>query len=72
MTNEDRLDPLRGVRFRKSTYSDHLDECVEVGRAETAVGFQDSKQAVSPIVAVSVESGRAFFAAVKNGEFGQP
>jgi uncharacterized protein DUF397 len=60
---------LHGVRFRKSSYSDPKQDCVEVGRSATVFGVRDSKLVHSPVLAVDVERGQAFLDAVKGGQF---
>ena len=58
--------------FRKSSYSDHQGDCVEVGRAEDGVLVRDSKNlGVAPLrhVRVSDNGWKAFLSLVKAGRY---
>lgn len=67
--NRAKLSALYGAVFRKSSFSDPNQSCVEIGRTAAAVGVRDSKLSRSPVLAVDVEHGLAFLSAVQAGRF---
>lgn len=61
------------LAWRKSRHSGGQNGgCVEIARTDMLFGVRDSKQADSPVLAVTAEHGRAFLAAVKGGQFSLP
>lgn len=58
---------LQNAAFRKSTFSDPQQSCVEIAHVRGALGFRDSKLTGSPVLAFASESGMAFIQAVKAG-----
>ena len=47
---------LSAVRWRKSSYSDATNTCVEVAFAGRVAGLRDSKQADGPVLTIPVSS----------------
>ncbi|MBV1851688.1 DUF397 domain-containing protein [Catellatospora tritici] len=65
------LDPSH-ARWRKSSRSDHQNNCVEVALTPAAVGVRDSKDATGPVLVFGAEAWAAFVAQVKAGRFDLP
>lgn len=63
------LAALHDALFRKSSYSNPNQDCVEIGHTAAAFGVRDSKLPRSPVLAVVAEHGLAFLSAVKTGRF---
>jgi hypothetical protein len=57
------------MTFRKSSYSDPQQECVEIGHTSSSFGVRDSKLAQSPVLTVTAEHGRTFLSAVQADRF---
>jgi hypothetical protein len=57
------------TEFRKSTYSDPQQECVEIGHTVALFGVRDSKLPRSPILTITPEHGRSFLNTVRTGCF---
>lgn len=57
------------VAWRKSTYSGHQNNCVEVALQEHAAFVRDSKDPDGPALLFSAAAFAAFVGAVSNGEF---
>ena len=55
------------MTFRKSTYSQPNQDCVEIGHTACAFGVRDSKLADSPVLTVTAEHGLAFLGAIQAG-----
>lgn len=55
--------------WRKSTYSDVANGCVEVGFTSAGVQIRDSKIADSPVIAFTTEQWTAFRLGATDGEF---
>lgn len=56
----------RDATFRVSSFSGSSGgNCVEIALADDRFGVRDSKHAASPVLAVDVEQGHAFLAAIK-------
>ena len=67
--NSNELD-LRNIMFRKSSYSDHQGQCVEVGLADDGGRWlRDSKDRSKPAHYFTAGEWTAFIAGVKDGEF---
>lgn len=71
--DDQQLDVLRGVEFRKSSYSAQQGDCVEVGAAaDGGRWLRDSKdRSKAPHYFTAAEWG-AFLLGVRNGEFDLP
>lgn len=63
------LAELHGAVFRKSSYSNPNQDCVEIGRTAAALGVRDSKLPRSPILAFDAAPGQAFLAVIRAGQF---
>ncbi|WP_328461007.1 DUF397 domain-containing protein [Streptomyces sp. NBC_00448] len=58
------------VSWRKSSYSNHESNCVEVAELDQeTVGIRDSKDRNGPILTFSRSAVRAFVAGTARGEF---
>ncbi|MEV5540382.1 DUF397 domain-containing protein [Saccharopolyspora shandongensis] len=61
------------ARWRKSTYSNEANACVEVASATNMTGVRDSKQrGRGPILAFDQELWRSFVGKLKAGGFDRP
>ncbi|MGH3586544.1 MAG: DUF397 domain-containing protein [Pseudonocardia sp.] len=62
---------LRHASWRKSSYSQGENTCVEIATAVGGVGIRDSKLAdASPILTVSIDGWRDLITAIRDGELG--
>jgi hypothetical protein len=52
--------PFAGGDFRKSTFSDPDQDCVEIAHRALAFGVRDSKQADSPVLVFERHAGLMF------------
>jgi hypothetical protein len=52
------------VRWRKSSYSNALGECVEVGATSTMIAVRDSKDPDGPILTFSAPTWETFLATI--------
>jgi hypothetical protein len=57
------------MRFRRSSYSDPNQDCVEIRHTAAFLGVRDSKLAHSPVLTVTAERGRTFLSAVQTDRF---
>ncbi len=55
------------IRWRKSSYSNAGNACVEVGQAEIAYAVRDSKNPDTGYLIFGAEAWKAFLADVKTG-----
>lgn len=60
------------VEFRKSSYSEPQENCVEVAAGADAVAVRDSKDLDGPVLSFTRDEWSAFLAGVKAGEFDGP
>lgn len=68
--DDQQLDVLRDVEFRKSSYSAQQGNCVEVGlAADGGRWLRDSKDRSKPAHYFTVAEWEAFLLGVRNGEF---
>ncbi|MFI1409297.1 DUF397 domain-containing protein [Streptomyces sp. NPDC020707] len=59
---------MPAFRYRKSTYSDDLAECVEIAtNIPTTIAIRDSKHAVGPSLRIRPATWTAFHTALLNG-----
>ncbi|NEA51597.1 DUF397 domain-containing protein [Streptomyces sp. SID10815] len=55
------------LTWRKSSYSDHNGDCVELAELGEVVAFRDSKRIQGPVVSVDRWTLETFVAALVNG-----
>jgi hypothetical protein len=60
---------LKGVVFRKSSWSEPNMNCVEIGHARPVFAVRDSKAIPSPVLTFAPEHGRVFLGDVRVGRF---
>ncbi|MFD7537609.1 DUF397 domain-containing protein [Streptomyces sp. NPDC059819] len=53
--------------WKKSSYSNHEGECVEVAAGDALVAFRDSKESQGPVISVDRETARVFLASLVQG-----
>jgi hypothetical protein len=62
---------LTTANWRKSTYSSHNGNCVEVARSlPGVVAVRDSKDPDGPALVLAADEWRAFLTGVRAGKFG--
>ncbi|GAA2341458.1 hypothetical protein GCM10009854_17390 [Saccharopolyspora halophila] len=59
--------PVSG--WRKSSFSQGAENCVEVGRSAEGAAVRDTKDRAAGFIAVDGEQWGAFVGAIKNGRF---
>lgn len=59
-----------GRAWRKATYSNAFDNCVEVAVVPAGLGIRDSKNPDQPFLKVSVAAFAAFIGGIKDGTGG--
>ena len=52
-------------RWRKSSFSEGVNNCVELAHAEAVFCIRDSKNATGPILTLTTGQGLAFLTAIK-------
>jgi predicted secreted Zn-dependent protease len=55
--------------WRKSSYSGHNEECVEVAQAPDLVAVRDSKNPSGPVLHFTATEWTAFLSGLRTGEF---
>jgi hypothetical protein len=69
--NDAARDALSGAQWRKSSFSERANNCVEVAITDDAVGVRDSKLGEgSPILTYTPAEWAAFTAGIRAGELG--
>ncbi len=58
--------------WRKSSYSNGANNCVEISDRPQRVAIRDSKRPEGPVIEVTRAAWRAFLDGVKRGEFDRP
>ncbi|MFF1464235.1 DUF397 domain-containing protein [Streptomyces sp. NPDC058330] len=53
--------------WRKSSYSDHNGDCVELAEAGHSVAFRDSKDSQGPVISVGRRAAVVFVSAMTEG-----
>jgi hypothetical protein len=61
---------VSGARWRKSSYSSDMPNCVEVAVADPLVALRDSKNPTGSVLTLPPPAWRVFTTAVRNHEFG--
>jgi Domain of unknown function (DUF397) len=64
------LDQQQSVTWHKSTYSQNINECVEVANLNTGRAVRDSKNPTGPALTFTAPEWSAFMTGVRAGEFG--
>ncbi|GHJ49471.1 DUF397 domain-containing protein [Catellatospora sp. TT07R-123] len=66
------MSELSHAVWRKSSRSDHQNNCVEVALTAAAVGVRDSKDTTGPVLVFEAETWTAFLAHLKSGRLDRP